>query len=160
MFALLNALNSITRNSEFTKKLHKFLDVSNVLVLSLQKYNFFEKNYYKEKISINYFADNLFSDFDFNENIALCLYPVSLIKNLINTVNYIRKFSPEILANEYSSSRLTTYFALIYSCTPNVIKNPHLRSEIFDILIHLLVVHNEEKNRRKIFLLIFQFLIY
>lgn len=131
------------------KKIHKFLDICVVLVLSLQKYNFFEKNYNSEKISLNFFAENLFDNFDFNENIALCLYPVSLIKNIIIAVTYIRKNNPEIFNTEYSSARLITYFSLIYSCTPNIIKNPHLRSEIFDILLNLLVIYSEEKNRCK-----------
>ena len=121
-------------------------------MLSLQKYNFFQNEYNREKISLHYFADNLFDNFDFNENIALCLFPVSLIKNIIISVSYIRKNNPEIFSLEYSSSRLITYFALIYSCFPNIIKNPHLRSEIFDILLNLLVIYNEEKNKCKKFL--------
>lgn len=140
----------MTKNIDLTKKIHRFLDICVILVLSLQKYNFFQESYNREKISIQYFADNLFENFDFNENIALCLYPVSLIKNIINAITYIRKNNPEILANEYGSSRLITYFALIYSCTPNIIKNPHLRSEIFDILLNMLIVYNEEKNRRNL----------
>jgi len=139
----------VVKNLELMKKIHKFIDICVVSVLSLQKYNFFEKNFKNEKLSLNFFADNLFDDFDFNENIALCLYPVSLIKNIIVAVSYIRKNNAEIFNTEYNSARLITYFALIYSCTPNIIKNPHLRSEIFDILLNLLVIYNEEKNKRK-----------
>jgi len=149
LIALYYGFHAVIKNIDLTKKIHKFLDVCVVLVLSLQKYNFFQDNYNKEKISLQYFADNLFDKFDFNENIALCLYPVSLIKNIIITVTFIRKNNPELFSLEYSSSRLITYFALIYSCTPNIIKNPHLRSEIFDILLNLLVIYNEEKNKRK-----------
>lgn len=152
MFALFYGFQGVIKNIDLTKNIHKFLDISVVLVLSLQKYNFFQNDYNREKISLTYFADNLFENFDFNENIALCLFPVSLIKNIIISVTYIRKNNPEIFSSEYSSSRLITYFALIYSCTPNIIKNPHLRSEIFDILLNLLIIYNEEKNRRKIFI--------
>jgi hypothetical protein len=131
---------------------HKFLDVSLITVLSLQKYNFFEENLDTKQLTLHHFAENLFTNFDFNEVMGLCIFPVSLIKNIINTITFLRKCYPEVLANEYSSSRLLVYFALIYSCTPNIIKNPHLRSEIFDILLQMLIVYDSEKKKSKFFL--------
>lgn len=146
-----NSLFGITKNFDFLLLIHKFLDVSLIIVLSLQKYNFFEenKNLDSTKLTLHQFAENLFSNFDFNEVMGLCILPVSLIKNIINTITFLRKCYPEVLANEYSSSRLLVYFALIYSCTPNIIKNPHLRSEIFDILLHMLIIYDNEKNKSK-----------
>jgi len=137
------------------------LDVSLITVLSLQKYNFLEENSDTKQLTLHHFADNLFSKFDFNEVMGLCIFPVSIIKNIINTISFLRKCYPEVLANEYSSSRLLVYFALIYSCTPNIIKNPHLRSEIFDILLQMLIIYDSEKNKSKkiIPLLIYYLLI-
>lgn len=155
-FSKIYSLHTIIKNIELNKKIHKFLEISVVLILSLQKYKFFQDNFNPEKLDIKYFADNLFENFDFQETLALCLYPVSLIKNVVNTLVFLRKNNPEILANEYNTSRLISYFALIYSCNPNIIKNPHLRSEIFDILLNILIVYSDEKNRSKflIFLII------
>ena len=135
------------------------MEISVVLILSLQKYKFFQDNFNPDKLDIKYFADNLFENFDFQETLALCLYPVSLIKNVVNTLVFLRKNNPEILANEYNTSRLISYFALIYSCNPNIIKNPHLRSEIFDILLNILIVYSEEKNRSKIFKFLNNFIL-
>lgn len=143
----------ITKNFDLLTLIHKFLDVSLITVLSLQKFNFFEENLNEnidhKNLTLHNFAENLFSKFDFNEVMGLCILPVSLVKNIINTITFLRKCYPEILANEYSSSRLLVYFALIYSCTPNIIKNPHLRSEIFDILLHMLIIYESEKKKSK-----------
>ena len=130
---------------------HKFLDVSLITVLSLQKYNFLEENVETKQLTLHHCAENLFTNLDFNEVMGLCIFPVSLIKNIINTITFLRKCYPEVLANEYSSSRLLVYFALIYSCTPNIIKNPHLRSEIFDILLQMLIVYDSEKKKSNFF---------
>ena len=48
-----------------------------------------------------------------------------------------------------SSTRVLIYFGIIYSSQIEVMQNPHLRSEILDILIYFFIVDQKERNHKQ-----------
>jgi ubiquitin conjugation factor E4 B len=67
----------------------------------------------------------------------------------MNTSLLIRKFYSEALLLDMECTKLIVYFAIIYSSQVDLIHNPHLRSEIFDILLYFFISNPQERNSKQ-----------
>jgi ubiquitin conjugation factor E4 B len=136
------------RNSEFCKNLLKFGEISSVFVFSLNNKKYPQINLDKQTIDYHVYIEEFFQFIDNNDNFALSLLPMFVCKNIFQNCLFIRKHNSDTLVNEMNSTKIIVYYAIIYSSQLDLIKNPHLRSEIFDVLIYIFVIHNFEKNNK------------
>jgi len=132
------------------KDLLKFGEITAIMILMLNNKKYNSNTLLKAKEFEYYefvedFADNMNRD----ENLVISTLPQMLIKNIVNTTIFIRKEASEVLISEISSAKLISYFAIIYSSDVELIKNPYLRSEIFDILTWFFIVYNNERNGKQ-----------
>lgn len=136
------------RNSEFSKNLLKFGEISSVFVFSLNNKKYPQINLDKQNIDYHLYIEEFFQYIDNNDNFALSLLPMFVCKNIFQNCLFIRKHNSDTLVNEMNSTKIIVYYAIIYSSQLDLIKNPHLRSEIFDVLIYIFVIHSFEKNNK------------
>ena len=95
------------------------------------------------------FIDKFFIYFDKSQNNTLSSLPLFCVKNIFNTSILVRKHYGEFLVTEMSSTRILVYFAIIYSSQTEIMHNPHLRSEILDILIYFFIIDNNERAHKQ-----------
>ena len=69
------------------------------------------------------------------------------MKNILQTISLLRKSYPDIFVEQMNSTRTILYFSIIYSSEIDLIQNPHLRSELLEIILALLIVDQEEKKQ-------------
>lgn len=97
-----------------------------------------------------------FDTFGFNEDfhksmektdiLELSILPNFIVKNITMIVSLLRKSYPEVFVEQMNMTRTIIYFALIYSSDLDMIQNPHLRSELLEIILGLLIISPEEKK--------------
>lgn len=153
---MVRSVDVYLRNPEFIKNMLKFIEMSCILLFTLnnKKYNRTVQNF--EKIELYEFSKDFYDNIDVSETTELSILPLYIIKNIFQATLLVRKYYPEALLADYDSTRIIVYFAIIYSSQIDLLTNPHLRSEIFDILVYCLIVNSEERNAKqsnKIFLI-------
>jgi hypothetical protein len=138
------------RNKELHKGLLQFSEVSTFLIFSLNNKKYSQYKFSNNPKEINYkeFLDDFYDHIDFNDNFAISLLPQFIYQNLIYISQYVRRFKEESLIDYLYCTKALVYFSLIFSCQNNLIKNPHFRMEIFDIMIFFFV-NNDVKNKTK-----------
>jgi hypothetical protein len=143
--SLLKASVCYLKNPEMLRNILKFSEIDAIFLISLnnKKYPQISLN---NKVNYAEYFEDFYNYMDTNENFALSLLPSFIPKNILQNSIFIRKHNSDILINELNSTKIIVYFSIIYSSQIDLIKNPHLRSEILDILIYLLVVNSFEKS--------------
>jgi hypothetical protein len=141
---MIRAYDVYILNPEFMKSILKFSELSCILVLTLnnKKYN---KNSNLNGTDLLTFVDEFYNFMDISDTTMLSILPVPVVKNILQVGLLCRKYNAEILSVDMLCTRLFIYFSLIYSSQIELIVNPHLRSEIFDIMIYFFIVHNGER---------------
>lgn len=134
----------------------KFSELSSVFLFTLNNKKYTQIDLHKQKIDYPLFLEDFHEYVDINDNFALSLLPSAIPKNIYQNVVFIRKYYPDMLVNEMNSTKILVYYGLIYSSQVDLIKNPHLRAEIFDILIYLFVMNSWEKNTKSIYIFNFK----
>jgi ubiquitin conjugation factor E4 B len=139
-----------TRNPELTKNIMKFNEITCIFLFSLnnKKYPQFEMSMMNKKIDYSQFLQDFYQYIFTNDNFALSLLPNNIIKNTYQTLLFVRKYNPDMLLNEINCTKILIYLSLIYSSQVELIKNPHLRAELFDILLYLFVLSPDEKKQK------------
>ena len=95
---------------------------------------------------INKFTATFLDFIEEGDNTFLSLQPLAIISNIVSQSIMIRKFKALLLTNNVVASKALAYFSLFYCSSIHLIKNPHLRTEILDVLVYLLVIHPSEER--------------
>jgi hypothetical protein len=96
----------------------------------------------KEENTVNDYLNN-FWEFVDQTNEAKIL-PVYIIKSIISSSIFLRKVNGEMLFKDQLTTKLLIYFTLVFSSNNIIVHNPHLRSEIFDILLYFFLTSENE----------------
>ena len=131
------------KNRDFNKDLLRFAEISTVLIFSLnnEKYS---------KASYNAFLDDFYNYINYDDNFTISLMPQFIYENLFTIVKYIKRYDDNTLIDNLSCCKSLALFSLIFSCQDNLIKNPHFRMEIFDIMIFIFSNYNSEEKTKKL----------
>jgi ubiquitin conjugation factor E4 B len=147
-YSIIKAASCYLKNNELSKNLIKFSEVSSVFLFSLNNKKYPQITMDKQQIDYEVYIEEFFDFIETNDNFALSLVPVYIPKNILTNSIFIRRHNSDVLINEIKSTKISIYFSIIYSSHIELIRNPHLRSEIFDILTYLFVINNFEKNQK------------
>jgi hypothetical protein len=131
------------------KSILKFIELTCIFIFSLnnKKYKKFENT---DKAT---FYDEILDNMNTNKTEEISMLPTIVIKNIIHASLLLRRLYPDVLIANMESTKILLYFSLIYSSQTDLITNPHLRSEIFDIMIYFLIVNQQERDHKKSILL-------
>ena len=145
------------KNKDCNKDLLRFSEISTFLIFSLNnnKYSKIKLNELKY-ITYNSFLDDFYNHINYDDNFTISLMPQYIYENLFSIVKYIKKYDENTLIENFSCSKSLTYFSLIFSCQENLIRNPHFRMEIFDIMIFIFSNYELQDNTKKLFSLLNQ----
>lgn len=146
--AIIKAGSCYLRNSEMCKNLLKFCEIESIFLFSLNNKKYPQIYMNKEKIDYLNYIEDFYNYIDTNDNFALSLLPSFIPKNILQNCLFLRKHNSDILISELNSTKVVIYWGIIYSSQIDLIRNPHLRSEILDILIYTFVIHPFEKNMK------------
>ncbi len=92
------------------------------------------------------FNEDFYENLDKTDIINLSILPNILVKNILQIMSLLRKSYPDIFVEKMNSTRTILYFSIIYSSEIDLLQNPHLRSELLEIILALLIVDPEEKK--------------
>lgn len=135
------------KSPELTKNLVAFAQLSCILIISLNNKKYTSKNN-KDFMETDTFGFNedFYKSMDKTDTLELSILPNFIIKNIVMIVSLLRKSYPEVFVDQMNMTRTIIYFALIYSSETEMIQNPHLRSELLEIILGLLIISPEEKK--------------
>jgi len=151
-----NFLYIYLKNKEINTGLLRFSEVTTFLLFSLNNKKYSQNTFLNKTKDINYkkFLDDFYYHVNFDDNFALSYLPECIYQNLISISKYIKKYKDESLIDNIDCSKALIYFSLIFSCQNNLIRNPHFRMEIFDIMIYLFSAYENPDLTNKIFKLL------
>ena len=151
-----NFLNIYLKNKELDKGLLRFSEVTTFLLFSLNNKKYSQHTFLKDTHLINYkkFLDDFYYHVNFDDNFALSYMPELIYHNLIAISKYIKRYKEEEIPENIYCAKALIYFSLIFSCQNNLIRNPHFRMEIFDIMIYLFSIYERTELTEKIFKLL------
>jgi ubiquitin conjugation factor E4 B len=140
------------RNKEVHKGLLRFSEVSTFLIFSLNNKKYSQDQFSKNTKNINYkeFLDDFYYHINFDDNFAISFLPQFIYQNLITISKFVRRFNEDSLIENLYCTKALVYFSLIFSCQTNLIKNPHFRMEIFDIMIFFFTTSNAKDKTKRI----------
>ena len=140
------------RNKELHKGLLRFSEVSTFLIFSLNNNKYSQYKFSNKSEEINYkdFLDDFYDHINFNDNFAISLLPQFIYQNLITISKFVKVFNEDSLIENLYCTKALVYFSLIFSCQNNLIKNPHFRMEIFDIMIFFFVSKDAKDKTKRI----------
>ena len=146
-------LNIYLNNKEINKDLLRFCEVSTFLIFSLNNKKYSQDVFLNKSKDINYkhFLDDFYDNINYDDNFALSYMPQFVYQNLITISKYIKRYNEESIIDNIHCSKAIIYFSLIFACQQNLIRNPHFRMEIFDIMIFLFSIYGKNENTTKIF---------
>ena len=153
MSYILQFLNIYLYNKEINKGLLRLCEVSTFLIFSLNNKKYSQSSFLSNSNDINYkkFLDEFYSHINFDDNFALSYMPQFIYQNIITISKYIKKYKEASLIDNIHCTKAIIYFSLIFSCQQNLIRNPHFRMEIFDIMIFLFSMYENHEHTSKIF---------
>jgi hypothetical protein len=151
-----NFLYIYLKNKEMNTGLLRFSEVTTFLLFSLNNKKYSQNTFLNKTKDINYkkFLDDFYYHVNFDDNFALSYLPECIYQNLISISKYIKRYKDESLIDNIDCSKALIYFSLIFSCQNNLIRNPHFRMEIFDIMIYLFSAYENPDLTNKIFKLL------
>ena len=140
------------RNKEVHKGLLRFSEVSTFLIFSLNNNKYSQDRFSKNYKDINYkeFLDDFYYHINFDDNFAISFLPQFIYQNLITISKFVKIYNEDSLIDNLYCTKALVYFSLIFSCQTNLIKNPHFRMEIFDIMIFFFAFNNSKDKTKRI----------
>ena len=140
------------RNKEAHKGLLRFSEVSSFLIFSLNNNKYTQDRFSKNNKDINYkeFLDDFYDNINFDDNFAISFLPQFIYQNLIIISKFVKVYNEDSLIENIYCTKALVYFSLIFSCQTNLIRNPHFRMEIFDIMIYFFVSNNSKDKTKRI----------
>ena len=140
------------RNKEIHKGLLRFSEVSTFLIFSLNNNKYSQDRFSKNNKDINYkeFLDDFYYHINFDDNFAISFLPQFIYQNLITISKFVKIYNEDSLIDNPYCTKALVYFSLIFSCQTNLIKNPHFRMEIFDIMIFFFAFNNSKDKTKRI----------
>ena len=140
------------RNKEAHKGLLRFSEVSSFLIFSLNNNKYTQDRFSKNNKDINYkeFLDDFYDYINFDDNFAISFLPQFIYQNLIIISKFVKMYNEDSLIENIYCTKALVYFSLIFSCQTNLIRNPHFRMEIFDIMIYFFVSNNSKDKTKRI----------
>ena len=140
------------RNKEVHKGLLRFSEVSAFLIFSLNNNKYSQDRFSKNNKDINYkeFLDDFYDYINFDDNFAISFLPQFIYQNLITISKFVKIYNEDSLIENFYCTKALVYFSLIFSCQTNLIRNPHFRMEIFDIMIYFFVSNNSKDKTKRI----------
>ena len=140
------------RNKEVHKGLLRFSEVSTFLIFSLNNNKYSQYKFSNKSNEINYkeFLDDFYDYINFDDNFAISLLPQFIYQNLISISRFVKFFNEDSLIENFYCTKALVYFSLIFSCQNNLIKNPHFRMEIFDIMVFFFVSKDAKDKTKRI----------
>ena len=156
MSYILQFLNIYLNNKEINKGLLRLCEVSTFLIFALNNKKYPQSLFLNNSSNINYkkFLDEFYSHINYDDNFALSYMPEFIYQNIISITKYIKRYNEVSLIDNIHCTKAIIYFSLIFSCQQNLIRNPHFRMEIFDIMIFLFSMYESHNNTTKIFQLL------
>ena len=150
MIVLEQFLMVYLRNKEVHKGLLRFSEVSAFLIFSLNNNKYSQDRFSKSYKEINYkeFLDDFYYHINFDDNFAISFLPQFIYQNLITISSFVKIYNEDSLIEHKYCTKALVYFSLIFSCQTNLIRNPHFRMEIFDIMVYFFVTNNKDKTKR------------
>jgi hypothetical protein len=128
------------------KNILKFSEITSILIFTLNNNKYFQNS---QNIDLNHFSDDFYNHIDSTDITSISILPLAVIKNTIQSALITRKYQGDILVSDMLATKILIYYSLIYSSQIEIINNPHLRSEIFDILIYFFIIYSNERNSNK-----------
>ena len=140
------------RNKEVHRGLLRFSEVSTFLIFSLNNNKYSQDRFSKNNKDINYkeFLDDFYYHINFDDNFAISFLPQFIYQNLITISKFVKIYNEDSLIDNLYCTKALVYFSLIFSCQTNLIRNPHFRMEIFDIMIYFFVSNNSKDKTKRI----------
>ena len=140
------------KNKEVHKGLLRFSEVSTFLIFSLNNNKYSQYKFSNKSNEINYkeFLDDFYDYINFDDNFAISLLPQFIYQNLISVSRFVKFFNEDSLIENFYCTKALVYFSLIFSCQNNLIKNPHFRMEIFDIMVFFFVSKDAKDKTKRI----------
>ena len=143
------------KNQDCNKDLLRFSEISTFLIFSLNNNKYSKTKLSELKyITYNTFLNDFYNHINFDDNFTISLLPQYIYENLFVIVKYIKRYDENTLIENLSCSKSLTYFSLIFSCQENLIRNPHFRMEIFDIMIFIFSNYELQDHTKKLFSLL------
>ena len=143
---ILKTLDIYVKNKEIIYNILKFHQITFFYLLS-----FNNSLFQKEETNYENFIKIFYNFMDYKSNEILSSFPEYLITNIINSIDLFRTFSIENFFNNGHNFDMISnlvYFAIIYSSRMELLHNPHLRSQCFDILLKVFILGKfEERNK-------------
>ena len=152
MIILEQFLMTYLRNKEAHKGLLRFSEVTSFLIFSLNNNKYSQDRFSKNNKDINYkeFLDDFYDYINFDDNFAISFLPQFIYQNLIIISKFVKMYNEDSLIENIYCTKALVYFSLIFSCQTNLIRNPHFRMEIFDIMIYFFVSNNTKDKTKRI----------
>ena len=152
MIILEQFLMTYLRNKEAHKGLLRFSEVTSFLIFSLNNNKYSQDRFSKNNKDINYkeFLDDFYDYINFDDNFAISFLPQFIYQNLIIISKFVKMYNEDSLIENIYCTKALVYFSLIFSCQTNLIRNPHFRMEIFDIMIFFFVSNNTKDKTKRI----------
>lgn len=141
ILAVIRACDCYIHNPDYIKTIMKFMDLTCHLIFTSMNKKY-SKDQYMQLANFSHFDEDFALHIHEGENFELSVFPECVFKNIVTSTLLLRKFNPDVFTNNLNYTRIFSYFSIIYSSRPRVVKNPHLRSEILDILEHFFINAN------------------
>ena len=151
------------KNEKFVQNILEFNEITTFFLITLNNSKYIHNDEYKEEENnnnnINTINEDEFSEFkrdyfkymDGSIKVILSSLPEFCITNIVNACTFFIQTLPDTYFRDFDLVKNITNFALIYSSRIDIIHNPNLRSQIFDILFYS--IHSEEKDKNNNLLL-------
>ena len=149
-------LNVYLNNKEMYRGLVRFSEIATFLIFSLNNKKYSKQAFSSKPKEINYkkFLDEFYEHINLDDNFTLSFIPQYVYQNIITIAKYVKRYLEVSLIENIHCTKAIIYFSLIFSCQQNLIRNPHFRMEIFDIMIFLFSIYETQENTNKIFKLL------
>ena len=146
-------LNIYLTNKEMNKYLLRFSEIATFLIFSLNNRKYSKQAFSTKPKEINYkkFLDEFYEHINIDDNFSISYMPAFVYQNIITIAKFIKKYNEVSLIENIHCTKAVIYFSLIFSCQQNLIRNPHFRMEIFDIMIFLFSIYEKNEDTGKIF---------
>ncbi len=121
--------------------------MSCIMIISLNNKKYTSKNNknFTETDTFG-FNEDFHRSMEKTDTLELSILPSFIVKNIMLIVSLLRKSFPDVFVEQMNMTRTIIYFAIIYSSETEMIQNPHLRSELLEIIMGLLIISPEEKK--------------
>ena len=140
-------------NKEMNTALLRFSEIAIFLIFSLNNKKYSKQAFSTKPKDINYkkFLDEFYEYINLDDNFTLSYMPAYVYQNIITIAKFVKRYNEAPLIENIHCTKAIIYFSLIFSCQQNLIRNPHFRMEIFDIMIFLFSLYEKNEDTVKIF---------